>query len=67
LCFVSQNFLQETCLAKQALDKLTDISDKDFACGTAEVDYTESISADRPYGGTAVLWNKELNAKTFMD
>ena len=31
-------FLQETWLAKQTLDKLTDISDNYFACGTAEVD-----------------------------
>ena len=34
-------FLQETWLAKQTLDKLTDISDNHFACGTAEVDYTK--------------------------
>ena len=31
-------FLQETWLAKQTLDKLTDINDNYFACGTAEVD-----------------------------
>jgi len=29
-------FLQETWLAKQTLDKLTDISGNHFACGTAE-------------------------------
>ena len=39
-------FLQETWLAKQTLDKLTDISDNHFACGTAEVDYTKGITSD---------------------
>jgi len=60
-------FLQETWLAKQTLDKLTDISDNHFACGTAEVDYTEGITSGRPYGGTAILWNKKLYAKIFMN
>ena len=61
-------FLQETWLAKQTLDKLTDdISDNHFACGTAEVDYTKGITSGRPYGGTAILWNKKLKAKIFMN
>ena len=60
-------FLQETWLAKQTLDKPTDISDNHFACGTAEVDYTKGITSGRPYGGTAILWNKKLNAKIFMN
>ena len=60
-------FLRETWLAKQTLDKLTDISDNHFACGTAEVDYTKGITSGRPYGGTAILWNKKLNAKIFMN
>jgi len=60
-------FLQETWLAKQTLDKLTDVSDNHFACGTAEVDYTKGITSGRPYGGTAILWNKKLNAKIFMN
>jgi len=60
-------FLQETWLAKQTLDKLTDISDNHFACGTAEVDYTKGITSGRPYGGTAILWNKKLNANIFMN
>ena len=59
-------FLQETWLAKQTLDKLTDISDNHFACGIAE-DYTKGITSGRPYGGTAILWNKKLNAKIFMN
>jgi len=60
-------FLQETWLAKQILNKLTDISDNHFACGTAEVDYTKGITSGRPYSGTAILWNKKLNAKIFMN
>ena len=60
-------FLQETWLAKQTLDKLTDISDIHFACGTAEVDYTKGITSGRPYGWTAILWNKKLNAKIVMN
>jgi len=60
-------FLQETWLAKQTLDKLTDISDNHFSWGTAEVDYTKGITSGRPYGGTAILWNKKLNAKIFMN
>ena len=36
---------QETWLAKQTLDKLTDISDNHFPCGTAEVDYTKGITS----------------------
>ena len=60
-------FLQETWLAKQTLDKLTDISDNHFACGTAEVDYTKGITSGRTYGRTAILWNKKLNAKIFMN
>ena len=60
-------FLQVTWLAKQTLGKLTDISDMHFACGTAEVDYTKGITSGRPYGGTAILWNKKLNAKIFMN
>ena len=60
-------FLQETWLAKQTLDKQTDISDNHFACGTAKVDYTKGITSGRPYGGTAILWNKKLNAKIFMN
>ena len=60
-------FLQETWLAKQTLDKLTDISDNRFACGTAEVDYTKGITSGRPHGGTAILWNKKLNAKIFHE
>jgi len=59
--------LQETWLVKQTLDKMTDISDNHFACGTAEVDYTKGITSGRPYGGTAILWNKKLNANTFMN
>ena len=51
-------FLQETWLAKQTLDKLTDISDNHFACVTAEVDYTKGITSGRPYGRTAILWKK---------
>jgi len=51
-------FLQETWLAKETLDKLTDISDNHFACGTAEVDYTKGITSGRPYGRTAILWKK---------
>ena len=57
--------LQETWQAKQTLDKLTDISDNHFACGTAEVDYTKGITSGRPYGG--ILRIKKLNAKTFMN
>jgi len=60
-------FLQETWLAKQTLDKLTDISDNHFACGKAEVDYTKGITSGRLYSGTAILWNKKLNAKIFMN
>ena len=50
----------------KGLDKLTDISDNHFACGTAEVDYTKGITSGRPYGRTAILWNKKLNAKISM-
>jgi len=57
-------FLQETWVAKQTLDKLINISDNHFAYGTAEVDYTKSITAGIPYGGTAILWHKKPNAKT---
>jgi len=53
-------FLQETWLAKQTLDKLTDISDN-HACGIAEVNYPKGITSGRPYGGTAILQNKKLN------
>ena len=60
-------FLQETWLAEQTLDKLTDISDNHFACGKAEVDYTKGITSGRLYSGTAILWNKKLNAKIFMN
>jgi len=60
-------FLKETWLAKQTLDKLTDISDNHFACGIAIVDYTKGITSGGPYGGSAILWNKKLNAKTFMN
>ena len=60
-------YLQETWLAKQTLDKLTDISDNHFACGTVEVDYTKGITSGRPYDGTAILWNKKLNAKIFHE
>ena len=51
-------FLQETWMAKQTLDKLTDISGNHFACGKAKVDYTQGTAAGRPYGGTEILWNK---------
>jgi len=60
-------FIPETWLAKQTLDKLTDISGNHFACGTAEVDYTKDITSGRSYGRTAILWNKKLNAKIFMN
>jgi len=36
-------------------------------CGTDEVDYAEGITARIPYGVTAILWNKELIAKTFIN
>ena len=67
LCINHIIFLQETWLAKQTLDKLTDISDNHFACGKAEVDYTKGITSGRLYSGTAILWNKKLNAKIFMN
>ena len=35
--------------------------------GTDEVDYAEGITAGISYGVTAILWNKELIAKTFMN
>ena len=54
-------FPQETWLAKQTLDQLTDISDNHFACGTAKVDCTKGIAADRPYCGAAILWNNQRN------
>ena len=31
------------------------------------MDYTKGITYDRPHGGTAILWNKKLNAKIFMN
>jgi len=59
-------FLHGTRLAKKTLQNLTDINDNHFTCGTAEVNNAKGIAAGRPYGGTAILWNKELNAKTFV-
>ena len=61
-------FLQETWLAKQTLDKLTDISDNHFACGTAEVDYTKGITSGRPGVGnlfsTAYRFETEIFSRT---
>jgi len=59
--------LQETWLAKQQLECLSKISKNHYACGTAEVDYSEGNISGRPHGGTAILWHKSIPARSFKN
>ena len=56
--------LQETWLAKQNLCSLSTISENHYACGIAVVDYESGLQIGRPHGGTAILWDKSLDAST---
>ena len=60
-------FLQETWLPKQKLETLASISPTHNGAGTCNVDYQDNYVIGRPYGGTAVLWNKSLNAKVLRN
>ena len=55
-------FLQETWLTKQNLDYLSSISDDHYAYGYTPIDDYDSFRKERPFGGTAVLWRKNLPA-----
>ena len=55
--------LQETWLAKQSQDYLFNINNDLHAGGISPMDLSNRILVGRPYGGTAILWNKNLNAK----
>ena len=59
-------FLQETWLAKQNLGKLNYIADTHLAYGNYSVDFEDGILTGRPFGGTAVLWNKSLKVKPWL-
>lgn len=60
-------FLQETWLAKQNLDFLNTISKRHYSYGICSVDYEQKIYSGRPFGGTAILWNKQLKASSLCD
>ena len=55
--------MQETWLAKQSQDYLFNINNDFHASGINPMDLSNRILVNRPYGGTAILWNKNLNAK----
>ena len=60
-------FLQETWLAKQNLDFLNSINNQHYSCGISSFSYETKLHSGRPYGGTAILWNKQLQAFTFSN
>ena len=59
--------LQETWLAKQNLDFLNSISNQHYSYGISSFSYETKLHSGRPYGGTAILWNKQLQASTFSN
>ena len=59
--------LQETWLAKQNLDFLNSINNQHYSYGISSFSYETKLHSGRPYGGTAILWNKQLQASTFSN
>ena len=59
--------LQETWLAKQNLDFLNSINNQHYSYGISSSSYETKLHSGRPYGGTAILWNKQLQASTFSN
>ena len=59
--------LQETWLAKQNLDFLNSINNQHSSYGISSFSYETKLHSGRPYGGTAILWNKQLQASTFSN
>ena len=59
--------LQETSLAKQNLNFLNSINNQYCSYGISSFRYEPKLLLGRPYGGTAILWNKQLQASTFSN
>ena len=59
--------LQETCLAKQNLDFLNSINNQHYSYGINSFSCETKLHSGRPYGGTAILCNKQLQAFTFSN
>ena len=59
--------LQETWLAKQNLDFLNSINNQHYSYVISSFSYETKLHSGRPYGGTAILWNKKLQASTFSN
>ena len=59
--------LQETWLAKQNLDFLNSINNQHYSYGISSFSYETKMHSGKPYRGTAILWNKQLQASTFSN
>ena len=60
-------FLQETWLTEQELHILSSIDDRFYAWGTSAMDTSSEVLRGRPYGGTAILWRKDLGGCSVID
>ena len=59
--------LQETWLAKQNFDFLNSINNQHYSYSINSFSYETKLHSNRPYGGTAILWNKQLQVSTFSN
>ena len=59
--------LQETWVAKQNLSFLSTVSETHHAFGISSVDYETGLFVGRPYGGTAILWDRSLPASPWFN
>ena len=59
--------LQETWVAKQNLSILSTVSKTHHAFGISSVDYETGLFVGRPYGGTAILWDRSLPASPWFN
>ena len=54
-------------MAKQNLDFLNSISNRHNSYGLNSFSYEAKLHSGRPYGGTTILWNKQLQASSFSN
>ena len=60
-------FLQETWLSPQRLNEISQISKDVHTFAISSMDDKEKIHTGRPYGGTAILWKKSIDASRIVN
>ena len=60
-------FLQETWMPPHRLNEISQISKDVHTFAISSMDDKEKIHTGRPYGGTAILWKKSIDASRVVN